>query len=55
MPDDAQTRFEKHKVPSSYEWCPIDTQPATKQKKRTKDGKSIRMIGGALPGLGMNS
>lgn len=58
MRDDTPIGFEKHKVPSSSEWCPNGTQPRAKPKKRAKGahrGKSVRAVGGGLPGLGKHS
>lgn len=47
--------FERHNVPSSHLRCPNGTQPVAKPKKAPKGshkGKSIRAVGGGLPGLG---
>jgi hypothetical protein len=53
--DEIPIGFEKHKVPSSSAWCKNGTQPVARPKKKPKGshkGKSVRAIGGGLPGLG---
>jgi hypothetical protein len=46
--------FEKHKIPSSSQWCANGAQPVANPKKvkRAHRGKSVRAVGGGLPGLG---
>lgn len=47
--------FDRHKVPSSHLRCENGTQPTTKPKKtprRPHKDKSVRALGGGLPGLG---
>lgn len=50
--------FERHKVPSSHLRCDNGTQPVAKPKKkppRSHKGKSVRALGGGLPGLGKHN